>query len=261
MLALSFGFPALEAEFWRWVFLMTRLGAALFAAPFFGATNVPPQARVIVTAALALLVAGWTGAQAPAHLFSAAGLLAVLGEVLIGLSLGFVLQFAFAAPTIAAEIVGGGMGMGLAASVDPQNGSHSPVLGQYFGVMLMLVFFGAGAHLHFLALVVKSYTVFPPGQVLSAFGPQRIAMIPAFASQMFLTAVAMALPVTLVLLLVQVMAGVLGRSAPALNLFSLGLPAGIVAGIGALIASAPLLTDRLTLLTADALSMVEKVLE
>ena len=60
---------------------------------------------------------------------------------------------------------------------------------------------------------------------------------------MFATAVAMALPVTLVLLLVQVATGVLSRSAPALNLFSLGLPAGVLAGFAALLAAAPMLGD------------------
>jgi flagellar biosynthetic protein FliR len=53
---------------------------------------------------------------------------------------------------------------------------------------------------------------------------------------------------------------VLGRSAPALNLFSLGLPAGIAAGFAALIASAPLLTDRLMLMTQDSIAAVARVL-
>jgi hypothetical protein len=33
-----------------------------------------------------------------------------------------VLQFAFAAPAIAAELIGSGMGLGMAATIDPQNG-------------------------------------------------------------------------------------------------------------------------------------------
>jgi flagellar biosynthetic protein FliR len=65
--------------------------------------------------------------------------------------------------------------------------------------------------------------------------------------------VAIALPVTLVLLLVQVASGVLSRSAPALNLFALGLPAGILAGLAALIAVAPLYVDQFTALSEDAL--------
>jgi hypothetical protein len=39
--------------------------------------------------------------------------------------LGFVLQFAFATPQIAAELIGGGMGLSLAASIDPQSGARS----------------------------------------------------------------------------------------------------------------------------------------
>ena len=258
MLALHFGFGALETEFWRWMFLMTRIGAAMLAAPFFGSASVAPQVRVMLTAAGAALVAGWTHAAAPAALFTAAGLLSVLGEVLVGLTLGFVLQFAFAAPLIAAELVGGGMGMGMAASVDPQSGAHSPALGQYYAVVLTLVFLALGGHLQWIALVVRSYEVFPPGQTW--LGAERFAMVAGFAGAMFATAVAMALPITLVLLLVQLLTGVLSRSAPALNLFSLGLPAGIIAGFAALIASAPLLAERMADLSVDAISATAQVL-
>ena len=265
MLALSFGLGPLEAEFWRWAFLMTRIGAALFAAPFFGATSIPPQVRVIAAAALAALVANWTTAAAPAHLLSIAGMVAVLGEVVVGLALGFVLQIAFAAPQIGAEIISGGMGMGLAATVDPQNGARSPVIGQYFGVVLTLVFLSTGGHLQWIALIVKSYRVFPPGAVLGAagqpgsFGVEQIHLLLGFATAMFATAVTIALPVSLVLMLVQVLTGVLSRSAPALNLFSLGLPAGIIAGIAALISAAPMMTDRMLTLSTDAIDAASRL--
>ena len=258
MQELTFGFGPLETEFWRWLFLMTRIGAALLAAPFFGATTVPPQARVIMAGAIGVLICNWTHVAAPAHLFSLAGLLAVAGEVLVGLALGFVLQFAFAAPTIAAEIIGGGMGMGMAAAIDPHTGSHSPALGQYFGVLLTLIFLSLGGHLQWLALVLRSFDTFPPGQTW--LGPQRLSEIASFGTAMFVTAVVIALPVTLVLLLVQVMAGILSRSAPALNLFSLGLPAGIIAGFTALILTAPLMTDGLTALSAKAVAMAARVI-
>ncbi len=252
MIPLTFGFGGLEAEFWRWLFAMTRIGAAMLAAPFFGAGSVPPQVRVIATGAVAALVCAWTPLAAPPAVLSAPGLLVLAGEALIGLALGFVLQLAFAAPTIAAEIIGGAMGMSIASTVDPHSGSHSPALGQYYAVVLTLVFFALGGHLQWIALVVESYRVFPPGETwLGAAGAAEIA---AFAAQMFATAVAIALPVTLVLLVVQVVTGVLSRSAPALNLFALGLPAGILAGLAALIASAPLVTDRLGELSAQAIA-------
>lgn len=250
MIALNFGFGPLEAEFWRWIFVMTRIGAAMLAAPFFGAGSVPMQARVVVTGAIAAMVCVWTPVAPPPALLSAGGLLAVAGEVVVGLALGFVLQISFAAPVMAAEVIGGGMGMSLASTVDPHSGTQSPALGQYYMVVLTLVFLGLGGHLQWIALVVKSYGVFPPGG--SWLGTERISDVVGFASTMFVTAVAIALPVTLVLFIVQIVTGVLSRSAPALNLFALGLPAGVLAGMAALIASAPLVTDRMVDLSAEA---------
>lgn len=258
MIALNFGFGPVEAEFWRWLFVMTRIGAAMMAAPIFGAGTVPVQLRVVLTGAIAVLVCAWTNVAAPPALLSASGILWVMGEVLIGLSLGFVLQLCFAAPVIAAEVIGGGMGMNMASSVDPNSGAQSPALGQYFTVVLTLIFLATGAHLQFINLVVESYKTFPPGQTW--LGPDRIEGLLSFGSTMFVTAVAIALPVTLILLIVQLVSGVLSRSAPALNLFALGLPAGVLAGIAALIVSAPLLTDQLTDLSAMAIDQAGEVM-
>ena len=56
MIQLTFGFGAVEGELWRLLFVMTRIGAALLAAPFFGAAAVPMQLRVGITGAIAVLV-------------------------------------------------------------------------------------------------------------------------------------------------------------------------------------------------------------
>ncbi|TCM18852.1 flagellar biosynthetic protein FliR [Novosphingobium sp. PhB165] len=258
MIGLDFGFGPVEHEFWRLLFVMTRIGAALLAAPMFGIAGVPPQARVIVAGAIAVMVCAWTQVQAPPALFSLMGMLAVSGEVCIGLALGFALQLAFAAPILAAEVVGGSMGMNMAVSVDPNSGAQSPALGQYFTVVLTLMFLALGAHLQWFALLVESYRTFPPGQTW--LGPQRFALVASFASRTFATGAAIALPGCLVLLVVQVATGVLSRSAPALNLFALGLPAGVLGGIAALLASAPVLTDLVTRLSADAIEQAAAVM-
>jgi flagellar biosynthetic protein FliR len=258
MIQLSFGFGSIEAELWRLLFVMTRIGAALFAAPFFGAAAIPMQLRVGITGAIAVLVCAWVPPAVPPALLSADGMLAIAGEVLIGLALGFVLQLSFAAPTLAAELIGGAMGMSIATAADPNSGAHSPALGQYFGVMLTVIFLGFGGHLQFLQLVVESYSAFPPGQ--SWLGVSRLEMIAGFAGDMFIASIAIALPVALVLLLVQIVTGVLSRSAPSLNLFALGLPAGVLAGIAALIAAAPLAADQFADLSAEALSNAASVL-
>ena len=230
MIGLDFGFGALEAEFWRLLFVMTRIGAAMLAAPLFGAATVPPQVRVIVTGAIAVLICAWMPVTAPAALLSLQGMVIVAGEVLIGLALGFVLQIAFAAPVMAAEVIGGSMGMSLAL----------------------------GAHLQWIALLLESYRVFPPGETW--LGADKFSDIAAFGGTLFATAVMIALPVSLVLLVVQLVTGILSRSAPALNLFALGLPAGVLAGLAALIAAYPIITDQMADLSATAVAESRSIL-
>jgi flagellar biosynthetic protein FliR len=112
--------------------------------------------------------------------------------------------------------------------------------------------------LQWIALLVDSYQAFPPGETW--LGGAKAAKIAGFGASMFVAAVTIALPVTLVLLLVQLVAGVLSRSAPALNLFALGLPAGVLAGFAALIAAAPMVTDRMADLSAAAVESAAEVL-
>ena len=255
---IDFGFGPVEAELWRLLFVMTRVGAALLAAPFFGSVSVPMQLRVAISAAIAVLVCAWVPVNVPPALFSLAGLLVMLGEVLVGLALGFVLQLSFAAPILAAEQIGGAMGMSIASTADPVSGAHSPALGQYFTVMLSVIFLGLGCHLVWLRLVVESYGALPPGAAW--LSPEKLHQIAGFGADMFVAAIAIALPVTLVLLLVQILTGVLSRSAPSLNLFALGLPAGVLAGIAALIVAAPLPVEQLADLSAQALEQAGAVL-
>lgn len=258
MINLDFGFGPLEAEFWRLMFVMTRIGAALVAAPLFGTASIPAQIRVVGAGAIAVMICAWTDVQAPDALFSLAGMLSVAGEVLVGLSLGFVLQLSFAAPVMAAEVIGGGMGMNMAMAIDPTSGTQSPALGQYFMVVLTLIFLALGAHLQWISLLLESYRIFPPGETW--LGAEKISDIAGFGGMMFATAVMIALPVSLVLLIVQLVTGVLSRSAPALNLFALGLPAGVLAGLAALIAAFPIITDQMVDLSATAITETRSIL-
>ena len=258
MNALNFGFGVVEADLWRLIFVMTRIGAALLAAPLFGAASIPVQVRISLAGAIAVFILAWTPVETPTELLSVAAFTALVGEAIIGVALGFTLQISFAAVVMAGEQIAGAMGMAIATAIDPNSGAQSGALGQYFTVVLTLVFLAVGGHLTWLRLVIESYHAFPPGQAW--FGADRAWIVAGFAGQAFATAVAIALPVMLVLFLVQLVTGVLSRSAPSLNLFALGLPAGVLAGIAALIAAAPFTTEQFVSLSETAIEHTAEVI-
>jgi flagellar biosynthesis protein FliR len=248
------GLGALEAQLWQLLFVMVRIGAALIAAPIFGARSVPVQVRIVLAAVVGIFVLNWVPVRLPDDMASLPTMVALATEVVIGFTLGFVLQLAFAAPLVAAEQIGGGMGMAMVTAVDPTSGNQSGAIGQLFGIVLALVFLAIGGHLLWLRLVVESYVLFPPGAAWDV--GERGWLVASYLTQALATAVAIALPVTLVLLLVQLVTGVISRSAPSLNLFALGLPAGVLAGIGGLILAAPVLNTQFVMLASTAIEQV-----
>jgi flagellar biosynthetic protein FliR len=259
MNVLDFGLATLEAQLWQILFLSIRCGAALLAAPMVGGLAVPAPVRILLSLVLGFFVASWVPlAPAPAML-SFAAVLAVLQEIVVGLALGFVLQLAFAIPLIAAEQISGTMGMAIATSIDPASGAQSGALGTLFGLVLSLLFYALGAYLLWLELLLESYRLLPAGQF--AFGAWRAESVAAFFGYGLATAAAIALPVVLVLLLVQVVTGLIARSAPSLNLFALGLPAGVLAGIAALILAVPVMLEQLEGVLERALDQTQLLLQ
>ncbi|MEE4337391.1 flagellar biosynthetic protein FliR [Erythrobacter sp.] len=247
----DFASGSLEAQLWQILFLSIRCGAALLAAPMIGGTAVPVPLRVLLSISLGLLVSTWLPLPPIPEMLSFIAILAVVQEVVIGTAMGFLLQLAFAAPLIAAEQISGTMGLAIATSIDPSSGAQSGALGTFFSLMLTLLFYAIGGHLLWFELLIESYRLLPAGgSALSAVNAQNVVL---FMGHALAAAAAIALPVVLVLLLVQVVTGIVARSAPALNLFALGLPAGVLAGIIALIVVMPIMIDQLALLIESGL--------
>lgn len=247
----DFASGSLEAQLWQILFLSIRCGAALLAAPMIGGTAVPVPLRVLLSISLGLLVSTWLPLPPIPEMLSFIAILAVVQEVVIGTAMGFLLQLAFAAPLIAAEQISGTMGLAIATSIDPSSGAQSGALGTFFSLMLTLLFYAIGGHLLWFELLIESYRLLPAGgSALSAVNAQNVVL---FMGHALAAAAAIALPVVLVLLLVQVVTGIVARSAPALNLFALGLPAGVLAGIIALILVMPIMIDQLALLIESGL--------
>lgn len=239
---LDTGLGSIEAQLWQILFLSIRCGAALMAAPMMGGNAVPAPLRILLSLVLGYFIATWVPLSPAPDMMSLAAILAVLQEIAVGLMLGFVLQLAFAIPLIAAEQISGTMGLAIATSIDPASGTQSGALGTFFGLILSLLFYAIGAHLLWFELLVESYRLLPAGQF--AFGAWRAQSVVMFMGYGIATAAAIALPVVLVLLLVQVVTGLIARSAPSLNLFALGLPAGVLAGIAALIIALPVMVHQ-----------------
>ncbi|WP_432768792.1 MAG: flagellar biosynthetic protein FliR [Sphingopyxis sp.] len=244
--------PNVEAMLQLWMLGMIRPGAAFLAAPVFGAANVPVQLRLVIALAVGVPAVAASGmALPPGGIVSFPGLLLILGEVVIGLGIGFVLQMGLAAALLAGEAISNAMGLGFASMVDPLGGASSSAIGQFLAMLATAIFLAADGHLLLIGIIVDSYSALPPGNAFPSF--TAIEGVLRFASLMFVAGLSIALPVGFVLILVQIIMGVIGRSAPALNLFAVGIPATLLAGLVLLGVATPVMAEAIARFLSDAL--------
>lgn len=238
------GFADVEGQIWMWMMAMIRPGAAMVVTPVFGAANVPIQIRIILAFLIGMVATNNASFDLPTDsAITLSNTIFVMGEVLLGLAIGFALQLGYASVLIAGETISNSMGLGFASMADPQTGQSTPVIGQFLTIFATLLLLAIDGHLMLLAIIVESYSALPPG--FAFLGPELIWGIVKFGGTLFSMGLLIALPVGGALILIQFVMGFLARTAPALNLFAVGIPVTITAGLVALAVTAPIMADTI----------------
>lgn len=227
----------------QFLFGMLRIGAFLLASPMFGSRFVPLQVRIVASVLLAVAVFT-TVELPPAELLAQpTAITAAFVEMIIGLGGGLLLTILFGASAIAGDRIASTAGLGFAAQMDPVAGGQSPVVSTIFSLFLVAVFLSADGHLVAIRIMIESYEVLPIGSGVDM--TQLVDNGLRAASQMFVMAVRLMLPVVSVLLIVNIVIGVITRSAPQMNIFSFGFPLTMLTAMTLLFLGAPTLAVAL----------------
>jgi flagellar biosynthesis protein FliR len=218
-----------------WLFaallLSLRVAAATMLAPVLGPTQVPGPVRVIIAVGLGSFIAAALPLS-PVAVTSLPQLgAAALVELIIGagFALGFLL--AQAATQLGGRTLDVQMGFGFASVVNPMSNGAGPLLGTLFSMAALAVFLALDGHHVLIQGLALSARSVPPGSV--AFVPDWEAILRQ-SGVMFTFGLALAAPVMLVLLLVDIAMAVLARSMPTFNVFLMSFSVKIVMGLAAL---------------------------
>lgn len=222
------------------VFLLSiRLSAVFMLTPVLFAVPIPPTARVLLILALSLALAlGHVGLAAQPELAALASdvgalMMAVLTEAALGATLALGILLAFAAFSFAGKLLDIQIGFGMASVFDPVTQRQLPVLTNAFNQVAVLMFFLLNGHHALLRGIAYSLERFPLGRPWSIEPVLPILM--KNVASVFGLGFALAAPVVCCLLLVEFALGVISRSMPQMNMFVVGVPAKIAAGLVALV--------------------------
>ena len=204
-----------------------RLTGMMLVAPAFGHAAVPMRLRLFAAITMALGVAASRPGVDALPATQAAWALAVAGEVLVGLAIGYIGKLVFVGVHMGAFHVGQQMGVSLAEVFNPSGADEGfDSLGRLFGLLAIVLFLTLGGHRVLIRAVLDSFDVLPP-TALARPGlllPAIVAMLAAG----FEMALKVAGPVLAALLLATAALGLLQRMVPQLNILTIGLPIRVV---------------------------------
>lgn len=210
------------------IFPLMRISAMFVSMPVFSIKAAPTNVRVILAGVISFLVMPLLPPLPKIEMMSYQGLMIGVQQVAIGLTTGFILQMIFSAVTFAGQGIAYGMGLGFASMVDPQNGQQVPVVAQIYVILVTLLFLSLDGHLLLIKLLVDSFTTLPIGQI---FDVNDVWTIITWSARIFSDGLLLSMPIIISLLIVNVMFGVASKSAPQLQIFSVGFPITLLLGM------------------------------
>jgi len=212
----------------QYIWPMLRIGAFYFAVPIIGARMVPARVRLILMLFTTMLLVPVLPPAPVVSFLSLPGFIMIIQEVIIGLAMGFAMQVVMHVFLLTGQFIAMKMGLGFASMNDPSNGVSVTILSQFYLLMTTLLFLSVNGHLVILQLMIDSFTSFPIGG--GGIGSVEFMAIVSLGSWMFSAALLITLPLFTSLMIVNMSFGVMSRSAPQLNVFTVGFPITLLFG-------------------------------
>jgi flagellar biosynthetic protein FliR len=213
--------------FSQFVWPLIRISAVLLTGPFFSLAAVSYRIRIAVVLVLTWIMFPLVDVPEIDPL-SFGAITGVLHEVFVGGLMGLTLQVVIAALVVGGQVIAGSMGLSMANMIDPNLG-NVPTLSQFFLIIGTLLFMSLGGHLVILSVLYSSFELLPIAS--GRFNTDMILSLMTWSSQIFISAVVIAFPIMIGLLLVNALLGLVSRAAPSLNVFAIGFPALIPVGL------------------------------
>src|SRR5215813_8760837 len=219
--------PALAAAF---MLVFARIGTMLILLPGLGERMLSARIRLTTALVLAAVMLPLHRDAYQVDLRQIGPVLLMLAEeLLIGAVLGLTARLTIAALEVTGSVVAQQLGLGFVTSVDPTQGQQGLLIGNFLTLLGVALLFATNMHHLVIAALDDSYTLFHPGEV--PLTGDMAALITRTVAGAFRIGVQLSAPFIVFGLLFNLGLGLLSRLMPQMQVFFVGMPLSIMAGL------------------------------
>ncbi len=226
---INYTFSFEDLEFFLLVFM--RISCFIFVAPFFSMSNTPRRVRAGISIFIAYLLYSVLPSHEVPEYNSVLGYsVLVLKEGITGLLLGLAANVCTSIVQFAGRIADMEIGLSMVQIMDPTNRESSGFSGTLYQYAVTLILILTDMHHYLLRALSETYVLIPIGG--ATFSSDKIVnTMVAFLTDYVFIAFRLCLPIVAAMLLTNALLGVLAKTAPQINMFSVGIQIKILVGL------------------------------
>ncbi|QFQ31933.1 flagellar biosynthetic protein FliR [Buchnera aphidicola] len=209
-------------------FPLVRILAFFSTVPVFNDYHVNKSTKIVLSVLISWIISPFLP-QIKIELFSLSGLLVLLEQILIGVTLGFTCQFLFATINFSGELIGLQMGLSFATFFNANNNIGVSVTSRLLNILMLSFFLSINAHLYLISILIYSFHSLPINII--CFNNSIFFSLLKFSSNIFLNSIMLIFPIIIFLLLSSLIMSILNRLSPQISIFSIGFPLNLLIGI------------------------------
>jgi len=213
----------------KFMLIFARLSAMCMTLPIISYPMVNPRLRITIALVLSLVMLPILNSATPEMNNFVQLFLVLVHEITLGLILGFGARLLFEALSMAGGFIGNQMGIAIANVMDPMSRQQTPLLNQFFFLIIIMTFLSVNGHHLLIETLTKNFFLIPVGG--GRLVPQLGQQIVQGGSNIFLFSLKFAAPAMVFLLLVDTAVALTARVMPQMNIFMVTLPLKIGAGM------------------------------
>lgn len=257
MLEYSFTFENLE--FFLLVFI--RIATFVYIAPFFQSTHAPRRIRAGFSLVLAYILYSTIQVHEVPEYSTVIGYSAlVLKEAATGLLIGMGANMCETICAFAGKVADMEIGLSMVSLLDPLTNTNTGFTGSIYQYALILIMLVTNMHYFFIKALVETFNLIPVGMATFA-SDKMLNVITKFMVDYLIISFRICLPIVACMLLLNAILGILAKTAPQMNMFSVGIQIKVLVGLGILFLTIGTLPNAINFIFDEMKIMVTAMVE
>ena len=224
----EYSFSVYHLEYF--LLIMVRTVGLIALAPVFGSRTVTRRVKIFLSVSIALVIYLQYPYIPLNYTNFTEYFILLIKELVVGLSMGFTSTITLTIIGMAGQLIDREIGFSMVANFDASMNSQTTITAELYNVLVTVILLCSNLHYFIISALADSFRLIPLGKITFDSGVIYDVMV-QYLENYFVVSLRISLPIMISTILLNIVLGVMTKSAPQMHLFSIGIQIKIMLGL------------------------------